>query len=154
MNLSANFTLNEFIKSPTAIRMGIDNSPKSEYVKRMQDLCIEVLQPIRDWYGEIIFVRSGYRSPALNSYIGGAAHSQHIKGYAADIDTIDDKDNNIIFDRIMNFHEFDQLIWEFGNKVPAWIHVSFKRNKNRHNILKAYRDEYGVHYSPFIRNIA
>ena len=151
MDLTANFTLEEFTKSTTAIRMGIDNSVTPEIIHNLQDLCIDVLQPLREWYGKPIRIASGYRSPALNSYIGGAGKSQHMKGEAADIDTLED--NCMLFDHILQALPYDQIIWEFGKKVPAWIHVSFRRNKNRYKVLKAYRDEYGVHYSPFIRNI-
>ena len=71
-----------------------------------------------------------------------------MKGEAADIDTV--HDNTHLFELLMNM-EFDQMIWEFGDMTPEWIHVSYVTDRdNRKQILRAYRDQYGVHYSPYI----
>lgn len=35
--------------------------------------------------GAAVYVTSGYRSPAYNAAVGGAAHSQHIAGTARDV---------------------------------------------------------------------
>ena len=52
MKLSKNFTLEEFIRSNTADRMGIDNVPKDEKViNNLRNLCLEILQPLRDYVG-------------------------------------------------------------------------------------------------------
>lgn len=47
MILSKNFTLNEFTKSVSAIRNGIDNSPNAEHIRNIQLLVKFVLQPLR-----------------------------------------------------------------------------------------------------------
>lgn len=75
--ISKNFKMSEFAckdgsEMPTAARINI---------KR---LVTTVLQPLRDKVGTITIV-SGYRSPAYNRAIGGARHSQHLEGTAADI---------------------------------------------------------------------
>jgi len=121
----------------TATRLGIDNKVPDYYVTKLRLLCHNVLQPLRNVYGSSIYVASGYRSPQLNSYIGGATHSQHMKAEAADVDTTDD--NDILF-RILKEENipFDQLIWEFGDEKPEWIHVSFKAEP-RKQILRAYK---------------
>ena len=46
MNLSQNFTLQELIKSDTAIRKGIDNNPNGDQVEKLKALCENVLQPL------------------------------------------------------------------------------------------------------------
>ena len=84
MKLSNNFTLEELIKSETAIRRGINNTPSSSVVENLQQLVTNVLQPIRDKFGPIT-VTSGYRSAQLNVAIGGSATSDHVLGMAADI---------------------------------------------------------------------
>lgn len=148
MKLSDNFYLKEFVRSHTASRMGLNNSPGSEEIANMKALCVNILQPLRIKYGKEIRIASGYRSATLNSIIGGAQHSQHMKGEAADIDTV--KDNKYLFELLFDM-EFDQLIWEFGDIEPDWIHVSYVTYRdNRKQILRAYRDQYGTHYSPYI----
>lgn len=47
------------------------------------------LQVVRDMLGGPIKINSAYRCPEWNKVIGGAVHSQHTKGKAADI-VVDD----------------------------------------------------------------
>ena len=46
---------------------------------------ISMLEKLRDYGGFMIHINSGYRTPSYNKKIGGASHSQHIYGTAADI---------------------------------------------------------------------
>lgn len=46
---------------------------------------VMVLQTIRDHFGSAVAINSGYRTPQYNTKVGGAAHSQHCYGTAADI---------------------------------------------------------------------
>lgn len=46
---------------------------------------IELLNKIRDEFGEPIVVTSGYRSPEHNAKVGGVKNSMHVLGQAADI---------------------------------------------------------------------
>lgn len=80
---SRNFSLQEFIYSPTAKIKGIDNIPTMQEVKHMIELCKTLLQPIRDRVG-VIHITSGFRNPELNKAIGGSSKSDHMKGLAAD----------------------------------------------------------------------
>ena len=54
MNLTRNFSLQELIKSDTAIRKGIDNNPNADQVEKLKVLCEEILQPVRDHFGYIV----------------------------------------------------------------------------------------------------
>ena len=83
MNLSRNFTLQELIKSDTAIRLGIDNNPNDDQIEKLKALCENILQPVRDHFGRVK-VTSGYRSPELCQAIGSSVNSQHAKSEAAD----------------------------------------------------------------------
>ena len=47
MQLSRNFSLQELIKSDTAIRKGIDNNPNADQVEKLKTLCEKILQPVR-----------------------------------------------------------------------------------------------------------
>lgn len=141
--LSDNLSLKEMVKSATAIRRGLDNSPTDVHISSMRILAVEVFQPLREYFGVPIYISSGYRSQALNEAIGGSKMSQHSKGQAMDID-MDNRNgpsNKEIFDYIIDFLDFDQLIWEFGDsKGPDWVHVSYNPflPKQRKRVLKAY----------------
>ena len=142
MRLSKNFLLSEITHSNTAKRLGILNEPNKEHLKNLQGLVREVIQPIRDGLGPIR-VTSGYRSPALNRAIGGSHKSQHCKGQALDIQfwKAGKMKNKEIYDFVIkNNIEFDQMINEFDF---SWIHISFREDHNRGQILEAYKDEEG-----------
>jgi hypothetical protein len=128
------FTLNELTRSATAKRLGIDNSPSKEVANSLKALVEKVLDPLREAYGKPIIVTSGYRCPALNKAVGGAASSQHVKGEAVDIRTVSDlpNDNKVLYDLIVKLGlPFDQLINEFGYD---WIHVSFGARHRRQKL--------------------
>ena len=101
MKLSKNFTLGEMIQSQTAIRKNIDNTPNGNQILNLIDLCENVLQPLRDYFGPI-HISSGFRSQKLNVAIGGSTTSQHcaLNGAAADIDM--GEKNREIFEYIKN----------------------------------------------------
>jgi len=142
MKLSANFSLREFTKSQTAARKGIDNEAPPEVVAKLRDLCVAVLQPIRDHFGTVT-VNSGYRSPELNTAIGGSTSSQHMVGEAADIEVR--ADNLDLAHWIADNLEFDQLISECyvpGDPASGWVHVSFKEgDTNRGQLLTFNRGD-------------
>ena len=150
MRLSKNLTLKEAIKSNTASRLGIENSPEDWEIHNLRAVAENVFQPVRDHFGVPIGVSSGYRSKALNKAIGGSKYSQHMIGEALDIDAdIYGKVTNAeIFNYIKNNLEWDQMIWEFGDdEEPNWVHVSYKETgTNRKQLRRAYRDEKGVYY--------
>ena len=139
MKLTENFTLQELIKSQTALRKGINNKPASpDIVVNLQTLCEKVLQPVRDHFGKPVTVNSGYRCPKLNKAIGSSSKSQHTKGLAADIE-IPGVSNKELAEYIESNLPFDQLILEFYNGVDpnsGWVHVSYVNDdKNRKQTL-------------------
>jgi len=70
IQLSKNFWLSELIKSSTAQRKGIDNTPETEHLVNLTVITQQILQPVREHFG-VITVNSGYRGPKLNAAIGG-----------------------------------------------------------------------------------
>ena len=86
MRLSQNFTLAEMIKSQTAERKGINNNPNEDNIENLQRLCEHILQPVREHYGKVVSVSSGFRSPELCVAIGSSVTSQHASGQAADFE--------------------------------------------------------------------
>ena len=141
MKLSKYFTLEEFIRSNTAERMGIDNVPKDEkVVENLRSLCLEVLQPLRDYVGAPVHINSGYRCPELNMVVGGVKNSQHCRGEAADIRIVSPKQGREWAAWIEDNCRFDQMLLERNKNGAVWLHVSCKRDasKNRQSftILK------------------
>jgi hypothetical protein len=139
MKMSTNFTLAEMVSSHTAQRLGIDNTPNDEQIESLKELCEKILQPVRDKFGPVR-ITSGLRVPDLNTAIGGSKSSQHCKGEAADINLCSNScggKNADVFNYIKDHLIFDQIIWEFGENCPAWVHVSYNYGKNRKQVLKA-----------------
>jgi len=142
MRLSKNFVLSEITRSNTAKRLGISNEPTKKHMENMQRLVSNLIQPMRNELGPIR-ITSGYRSPSLNRAIGGSSKSQHCKGEALDLQFWKNGEmcNKEIFEWIIESGlDFDQMINEFDF---AWIHISLKKDKNRKDVLLAFKDKDG-----------
>ena len=151
MKLSRNFTLQELIKSDTAIRKGIDNNPNADQIEKLKTLCETILQPVRDHFGRVK-VTSGYRSPELCAAIGSSVNSQHAKAEAADFEVMG-TDNAELADWINKNLDYDQLILEYykvGEPNSGWIHCSICDKDSRKQFLHAYRSEGKTKYKPVI----
>ena len=151
MNLSRNFTLQELIKSDTAIRKGIDNNPNADQIEKLKALCENILHPVRDHFGRVK-VTSGYRSVELCMAIGSSANSQHAKSEAADFEVMG-TDNAELADWIKNNLDYDQLILEYytpGEPNSGWIHCSLIPDQPRASYLWAYKSEGKTKYKPVL----
>jgi hypothetical protein len=151
MNLTRNFSLQELIKSDTAIRKGIDNNPNADQIEKLKRLCENILQPVRDHFGRVK-VTSGFRSPELCVAIGSSVNSQHAKAEAADFEVIG-VDNAEVADWVYTNCRPDQLILEFytpGEPQSGWIHASWVEFNPRVQYLRAYREDKKVNYKPII----
>lgn len=84
MKLTEHFTLEEMCRSETARRQGLPNVPQECHVRKLQNLCRQVLEPTRHHFGVPLRVTSGYRCEAVNRMVGGVPNSQHRQGEAAD----------------------------------------------------------------------
>lgn len=75
MQLTKNFTLDELIKSPTALQWGFQEqyNPPQEVINNLKDLCVHILQPLRDTIQKPIKISSGYRCPRVNAKVGGVS---------------------------------------------------------------------------------
>jgi|TARA_R110000744_G_C19086663_1_gene531917 zinc D-Ala-D-Ala carboxypeptidase len=138
--ISEHVSLKEATKSNTATRLEINNEPRELDLVRMTLIAEKVFEPLRKWVGGPIKVNSFYRSPELNSAIGGSKNSQHCIGCAIDIDdTFGYKTNAQMFDYIKNNLDYDQIIWEFGDDDNCdWVHISYiSEEANRRRLLKA-----------------
>ena len=128
------FKLCEFINSPTANRLHIDNLPSFEIVDNLNMLAY-YLDSIREKLGEPIHISSGYRCSDLNKAVGGVANSQHLYGLAADLTCSDMQKLETV---IRETGGFDQLIKEHrkGSK-SFWFHISVcsRNGKPRNQII-------------------
>ena len=132
MELTKNFTLEEFTYSPTANAHKINNACGVEHIASIKALCENVLQPLRDYLGVPIIITSGYRCTALNKLVGGAANSQHTKGQAVDF-IVPSKDLRAVFNYIVENLDFDQLLFEHNKQGDIWIHLSYVKNRKYYN---------------------
>tara|TARA_R110000764_G_scaffold153967_1_gene241891 strand:+ start:40 stop:537 length:498 start_codon:yes stop_codon:yes gene_type:complete len=156
MKLSKNFHLSEMTKSQTAVRKGLANIPGEQHTENLRLLCERVLQPIRDHFGKVVTVSSGFRDIILNRHLGSADSSQHCLGMAADIE-IFDLPNNELSDWIKENLMFDQLILEYYDSAEGpnsgWVHVSYNPtiSMNRKEYLIAFKGENGkTNYKPLL----
>ena len=154
---SAHFSWDELLRSATAERFPRlhqqQMNPSDEVRENLVYLAETVLEPLRAIVGVPIRVTSGYRSPGVNSRVGGSSRSQHLLGQAADLQIrrvpanaprvpVDRVNANwFLWDAICrNLGEFDvdQVIHEYGDAwgKPAWIHVSASRDRNKRQMLK------------------
>ena len=139
--ISAHVSYKEGVRSRTADRRGLDNTPNESQLKCMKDIAKGLFEPLREWVGGPIKINSFFRGEPVNTAIGGSKYSQHMKGQAMDIDdTFGHKTNAEMYHYIKDNLDFDQLIWEFGDdKNPNWIHVSYvthRENRKKLTIAK------------------
>tara|TARA_R110000824_G_scaffold235096_3_gene423835 strand:+ start:1338 stop:1799 length:462 start_codon:yes stop_codon:yes gene_type:complete len=148
-NISNHISYKEGTYSNTATRRGIDNTPNEEQLANMSLIADEVFEPLRAYVGGPIKINSFFRSPKLNTAIGGSSKSQHCKGQAIDLDdTFGRSTNAEMYEFIKEHLDFDQIIWEFGDdENPAWVHVSYISPKeNRRRCLLAYKENKKTKY--------
>lgn len=130
------FTIRELTASDTAKAKKIDNTPTPAAKQNLQDLITNVLNPVREIYGKPILISSGYRCPALNAAVGGAANSQHTTGQAADLVPANSKGSlEQIFAACVAVGNFDQLIIEQNRNGQRWVHVSYAPERSRRQIM-------------------
>ena len=121
------FTISELTASATAQREGIDNRPPKCAYHLLHVLVDQLLDPIREAWGEPIVVSSGYRCKELNTLVGGAQHSHHLLGCAADLIAGSKADHQRLFQLIQQMQQqgrikFTQLIAEDNYR---WLHISY-----------------------------
>ncbi len=139
MRLSPNFTLVEAMKSQTAVRLGIDNTPPAWAIPKLKAVALGILQPVRNHYGIGIIPSSWWRSAALCIAIGSSNKSQHAKGEAVDFE-VHGVSNYEVAEWIIENLTFDQLILEYyeeGDPNSGWIHCSLVEDReNRGEVLR------------------
>jgi len=150
VNLTANFTLSEMVKSETALRHDMDNTPGEAEIASLRLLCEKILQPVREHYGKGVKVNSGFRHPDVNAKVGGSKTSDHCKGQAADIE-IPGVANADLALHIVDTYKFTQVILEFytpGVPDSGWVHVSYDPANLKNQVLTATKKDGKTVYLP------
>ena len=132
----------ELTRSAIACRAGLDNLPSLKDQDNLLALCHDILQPLRESWGEPIIVSSGYRCRELNEMVGGVKYSDHIYGNAADIRTLSNRriDNRCLFDlavRLMGEGKLKNVKQIIDEHDYSWLHISRQdgRSTKRNQVL-------------------
>lgn len=154
--ISKYMSYDEVIRSETALKKKIANIPNDEQLERVKILANKFFDPLRIWVGGPVKINSVFRSPKLNSELGGSSTSQHMANNGAAVDIDDDykhKTNKQMFNYIKDNMAFDQLIAEFPtNGEPNWLHISYNEGANRKQILIATKINKKTTYLPYKGN--
>ncbi len=146
--LSPHFTLKEMTK--TSVKM--KNVPTGAQVENLKRLCGWLEQLRARWnmmYGDgddPVVINSGYRSPQVNSAVGGVSTSNHLTGCAADI-RVSGQDQLIRYAAILldisdeTREDFDELLLERNSKGSYWLHFAVRPpeqgNRRKVRFIKA-----------------
>lgn len=119
--LSPNFRVREFACRDGSDPVFIDSA------------LVDLLQRIRDHFGQPVTITSGYRTASHNAKVGGSRSSQHLLGRAADIQ-VQDTDPLAV----AAYAESLMPGWGGVGRYPVkagrakgWVHVDTRANKSR-----------------------
>ncbi len=149
MRISKNFTKEEFELSRAAIKGGLDNTIPQRHLPNLNRLIWSYLQPFRDYVRKAIFISSGYRSPAVNTAIGGSESSYHKHCLAVDPDVAGLTPMQTVR-KLVEWSEvsgmvFDKIILEYD----SWVHIQIAKEgkEPRGQVLQASFKDGLTHYS-------
>jgi len=141
IRLSEHFTLAELTKTNTNLK----NVPSEAQVANLKRLC-GWLERLRSRYNERygegndpIVINSGYRSPAVNKAVGGAATSNHLTGCAADI-RVSGMEQALRYAVTLldisdeSGEDFDELLIERNARGAIWLHFAVRPTHNRRKL--------------------
>lgn len=151
MNLSSHFTLAEMCRTEVRHLQDVNASEALGYLAPLRELCAVILEPLRLHFGPVV-IHSGFRMPALNSYVDGSKTSQHMKGEAADFHAVG-VSLETVFDWLRTHELFEsrrigQVILE-GHAAgkPTWVHVSLGVPWRPYKDCAEARGFDGAHYT-------
>lgn len=162
MQLSENFKLGEFYVSDTypALAKAIERTP--EDAATLKELCVKIIQPIRDQLKKGIHINRGKASKELNDLVGGQETSQHLFAEAADLGVVN-QDAWAVYQFVRFDSDIQKALGQCiiyinaNNTVAHFVHVSLKTKrygKGPMMLVKVDGDEkyyrYGVDRIPGI----
>ena len=144
--LSPHFCLDEFTKSSTAVKHGIQNNPPQEAVENLKRLCQGSLEPLREELGLPVVITSGFRTKALNDLLAHSSERcQHMQGQAADFYVAPGQSDlsrrELLIKAFRLIITSEQIDYDQVILYPSFIHVSYvSRERNRRTILLGMRN--------------
>lgn len=132
--------LSELFRLGDLTRVGRSGVPRGvnfgltapEIVCNMKQLAVNCLDPIKRRYPNMVLT-SVWRNEAVNRSVGGSERSDHLRGFAADIQ-FTGFTREEYFRAVQEIQRilpaYRQLILEYRG-ATTWIHVSFNQNDNR-----------------------
>ena len=120
IKLTDHFWLSEFLRSETADRLGIDNTPPERIIDalRYNASCLEA---VRTLLAAPLHVSSGFRCLSLNRVLRSKDTSAHVRGLATDFEA-PGFGTPLEICRAIKASDitFDQLIFEH-----TWVHIGW-----------------------------
>ena len=107
------------------------NKPGATERDNLAQLVERLLDPLRERLGEPIAILSGYRSPEVNTLVGGVTDSQHTLGEAADCYCLAGPERLLAVLRASGL-PFDQAI---VYRRRNFLHLSYRAGRCRGQIL-------------------
>lgn len=153
--LSKYLSYNQAIKSDTASRNKLDNTPNKSEIENLKHLGLNIYDKIYEKFNGKVKLTSVFRSEKVNKKVGGSSTSQHRYGQALDIQGTNGVTNKQIFKYVKENLNYHQIIWEYGSaSEPNWVHVGYKPVGNQKKNTRAIRGANGkTQYINFNLNI-
>lgn len=130
--LTKDFTLYDLLYNDVANKRGVveQYNPSQEIINNLTNICINILQPLKDKLKTDIKIIAGYKCLELDKTV--KKKSQYLNGQAVDI-ILPQKGNGYLYNKIVEFNlPYDQLIWQKGNKTnPEYVTVSYGPKNRR-----------------------
>lgn len=113
--MTEHFDLIQLTKTNTGLK---NQTTDPKILTNLERLVKTVLQPLRDALGVPVIVSSGYRSPQVNTAVGGAPNSAHLYGLAADIVV-----RGLTSTELSHYLARSNLPWDSLICEPSWVHI-------------------------------
>jgi zinc D-Ala-D-Ala carboxypeptidase len=127
--LSQNFYRDEFRSKDAGGHIQVPNA----LMGNLQELVRHVLQPLREQWGGVLYVVSGYRTLAHNAEIGGAIHSAHLDARAADIRPTNPSEVRLLHALALDLYLAGDLAKMGGLGIyDRWIHLDTRKAADGH----------------------
>ena len=136
VQLSPHFAISELLRSDVAHARGLYQVPTPIVLERLRELCIDLLEPIRDALGPLR-VTSGYRRPRVNAAVGGSSTSAHMSGWAVDVAPVRAAPEQIM---ILLHDAGHALAWDQAILYSSHVHLGLRRpstGEQRRQLLRA-----------------